>query len=94
MVSQIAEANMKQAISSKDIAQNIEGISNVAHETATGVSQIARTAEDLDRLTLNLQQLTNTFKLSSQRRDKGYHQDAPDVIPSSSRSIRMLKKEP
>ena len=69
MVSQIAEANMRQANSSKDIAQSVMEISGVAHETAVGVEQIAKTAEDLDRLTENLQQLTNKFKLSSSKND-------------------------
>jgi methyl-accepting chemotaxis protein len=93
MVSHIAEANMRQAMSSKDITQNIEGISNVARETATGVSQIARTAEDLDRLTLNLQQLTNTFKLSSLKQNTVQHELSQGIHSSASRYKHMPIKE-
>ena len=39
-------------------------------ETAQGVEQIARAAEDLNRLTENLQQLLGRFKLKS---DAGQH---------------------
>ena len=91
MVSQIAEANVRQASSSKDIARSVGEISNVAHDTATGVQQIAKTAEDLDRLTENLQQLTNTFKLISLKQEHR-HLSAPSTLKRpSKRSIVPLK---
>ena len=89
MVSQIAEANMRQANSSKDIAQSIGEISGVAHETAAGVHQIAKTAEDLDRLTENLQQLTNKFKLSSWKNDTMQQSSRSVIEVSSSQSTRL-----
>jgi methyl-accepting chemotaxis protein len=93
MVSQITEANMRQAISSKSIAQSIEGISNVAHETALGVQQIAKTAEDLDRLTVNLQQLTNKFKLSSPKHESMEQSPIPGMKISSNRSRHLIGTE-
>ena len=45
------------------VNQTIEVMSNVTHESATGVQQIARSAEDLSRLTVNLQELTAQFKV-------------------------------
>ncbi|MDP3683113.1 MAG: hypothetical protein Q8S01_04200, partial [Ignavibacteria bacterium] len=38
-------------------------ISSVTQESAAGVQQIARAAEDLNRLTVNLQELTSRFKI-------------------------------
>lgn len=93
MVSQIAEANMRQANSSKDIAQSVGEISGVAHETAVGVQQIAKTAEDLDRLTENLQQLTNKFKLSSFKHDNMQQSPVTVMKVSSNRSTRLLNNE-
>jgi methyl-accepting chemotaxis protein len=93
MVSQIAEANMRQAISSKDIAQSVGEISGVAHETAVGVEQIAKTAEDLDRLTENLQQLTNKFKLSSRKHDNMQQSPVTIMKVFSNRSTRLSNKE-
>jgi methyl-accepting chemotaxis protein len=90
MVSQIAEANIRQATSSKDIVQTIEGISGVAHETAVGVHQIAKTAEDLDRLTENLQQLTNKFKLS-RKQDSMQRPSAETRRVSSHPSKRLMQ---
>jgi len=93
MVSQIAEANMRQAISSKDIAKSVGEISGVAHETAVGVHQIAKTAEDLDRLTENLQQLTNIFKLTSRKNVSMQQSPVTIMDVSSNRSTRLPNKE-
>jgi methyl-accepting chemotaxis protein len=90
MVSQIVEANERQASSSKDIAQSVGEISGVAHETATGVQQIAKTAEDLDRLTENLQQLVSKFKLSSMNHDRIQQAPAAFKQVSSSRPTHLL----
>jgi ABC-type transporter Mla subunit MlaD len=40
-------------------------ISNITQQSATGIQQIARAAEDLNRLTDNLQNLINQFKIDS-----------------------------
>ena len=60
---QVAEASEEQARAAEQIGKNIEGISNVTHESATGIQQIARTSEDLSRLTVNLQELILQFKI-------------------------------
>ncbi|MBX3006668.1 MAG: methyl-accepting chemotaxis protein [Melioribacteraceae bacterium] len=62
---QVAAASEEQSNSSEQISRNVEGISNVTRETSTGINQIARAAEDLSRLTVNLQELVFKFKVSS-----------------------------
>jgi hypothetical protein len=55
----------------------VEAISAVTNETATGTSQIARAAEDLNRLTENLTQIVGRFKLANmehQTSNQGYEQ--------------------
>ncbi|MCU7497397.1 MAG: hypothetical protein HF311_18150, partial [Ignavibacteria bacterium] len=47
------------------ISKNIEGISSVTQQSAAGTEQIARAAEDLNRLTVNLQDLISRFKLEN-----------------------------
>ena len=44
-------------------SKNIDGISSVTAETAAGTHEIARAAEDLDRLTHSLQDLVDQFKV-------------------------------
>ncbi len=62
MSTQVAAASEEQASAAEQISKNIEAISNVAHESAVGVQQIARASEDLSRLTVNLQELISKFK--------------------------------
>lgn len=73
MVAQIASASELQAAASEQISKSVDGISSVARETATGIQQIARTAEDLNRLTENMQELIGQFRL------KG---EAPSSVPT------------
>ena len=63
MSMQVAAASEEQSSAAEQISKNIEAISNVTHESATGIQQIARSAEDLSRLTVNLQELTSRFKI-------------------------------
>ncbi|MDP2304148.1 MAG: hypothetical protein Q8N03_17200, partial [Ignavibacteria bacterium] len=49
---------------------NIEGISNVTNESSTGIQQIATAAEDLNKLTNNLQNLVRQFNISSENRHR------------------------
>jgi hypothetical protein len=51
----------------------VEGISKVTGETAQGTQQIARAAEDLNRLTDNLQQLVSQFKLGRGDGERSRH---------------------
>jgi methyl-accepting chemotaxis protein len=61
MISQIAAASEQQSSASEEISKNVEAISTVTHETSLGVDQIARSAEVLNNLTRNLQQLVDKF---------------------------------
>ncbi len=63
IVSQVALASEEQATAAEQISVNIEGITNVTHESAAGVQQIARAAEDLMRLTVDLQGMVTRFKI-------------------------------
>ena len=63
MSTQVAAASEEQSSAAEQISKNIESISNVTNESTAGVQQIARAAEDLNRLTLNLQELVSRFKI-------------------------------
>ncbi len=65
-VIQVAAASEEQSNSSELISRNIEGINNVTRETSQGISQIARASEDLSKLTINLQEMINRFKISAE----------------------------
>ncbi len=58
MINQIAAASEEQSSSSEQISRNIETISTVSTESATGIAQIARAADGLNELTGNLRKLT------------------------------------
>lgn len=63
MVNKVATSSEHQSITADQISKNIEGITTVTHESAQGVQQIAVAAEDLNRLTNNLQELVSRFKI-------------------------------
>jgi methyl-accepting chemotaxis protein len=63
IVTQVAAASEEQSSASEQISKNIEGISSVTQESASGIQQIAHASEDLNRLTLNLQELVAQFKV-------------------------------
>ena len=63
MVAQIAAANEEQSAASEQISKNVETISMVTGQNAEGTTQIAKAAEDLNRLTENLRSLVGTFAL-------------------------------
>ncbi|MGE5401851.1 MAG: methyl-accepting chemotaxis protein [Ignavibacteriales bacterium] len=64
IVSQVAAASEEQSSTVEQISKNIDGISSVTQQSAAGTEQIAHAAEDLNRLTVNLQELVSRFKLS------------------------------
>jgi PAS domain S-box-containing protein len=64
MAAKVAAASREQSETSSQINKNIELISNVTQESAAGTNEIARAAEDLSRLTNNLQDLLGEFSLS------------------------------
>ena len=73
MVTQIAAASEQQSSASEQISKNVEGISTVTGESAHGTQQIARTAEDLNKLTENLQRLISGFKVSQNQEPGSKH---------------------
>ncbi len=71
VVSQVAAASEEQHTTSQSISENIDTISSATQQSAAGTSEIAKTAEDLSRLTENLQQVIGQFVLdSSQNHDR------------------------
>lgn len=63
IINQIAAASEEQSSASEQISKNVETISNVSTESATGISQIARAADNLNELTGNLRNLTERLKV-------------------------------
>ncbi|MGE5457063.1 MAG: methyl-accepting chemotaxis protein, partial [Methanococcaceae archaeon] len=62
MSMQVAAASEEQSTTAEQISRNIDGINNVSQESAAGVQQIAKAAEDLNRLTHNLQKMVSRFR--------------------------------
>lgn len=58
IINQIAAASEEQSSSSEQISRNIETISAVSTESANGIAQIAKAADNLNELTGNLRKLT------------------------------------
>ncbi|MGE5412186.1 MAG: methyl-accepting chemotaxis protein [Clostridiales bacterium] len=63
IVVQVASASEQQSASAEMISKNIEGINTVTQQTSDGINQIAKAAEDLSRLTVNLQELVGKFNI-------------------------------
>ena len=63
IVTQVAAASEEQSSAAEQISKNIESISSVTTQSASGIQQIAHASEDLNRLTLNLQELIAQFKV-------------------------------
>ncbi len=63
IVTQVAAASEEQSSAAEQISKNIESISSVTQQSASGIQQIAHASEDLNRLTLNLQELVARFKV-------------------------------
>ena len=63
IISQVATASEEQSGAAEHISKNIEAISSVTTQSASGIQQIAHASEDLNRLTLNLQELISQFKV-------------------------------
>ncbi len=66
IIYQVAAASEEQSTAAEQISRNVEGISTVTNESAAGVQQIAQATEDLNRLTLNLQNLVGNFKIGTE----------------------------
>jgi len=66
IVTQVAAASEQQSAAAEQISKNVEAISSVTEQTASGNVQVARAAEDLNRLTVNLENLVNKFSLNKE----------------------------
>ncbi len=88
MISQIAVANEEQSSTSSEISKSIELISAVSSQSANGISKIARAADDLNKLTSNLQTLITKFNLT---KDKNV--DSPVPISKGSPASAKLKQD-
>ncbi len=65
IITQVAAASEEQSSASEQISKNIEAISSVSQQGTEGVQQIAKAAEDLNHLTLNLDNLVRKFKIDN-----------------------------
>ncbi|MGE5409452.1 MAG: methyl-accepting chemotaxis protein [Clostridiales bacterium] len=85
VISRVALASEKQASSSEEISRNIESITKVTSKSTTEIQQIASAASDLDKLTLNLQELIGKFNTGV------FQRPAPKIknVPASSRKIHQ-----
>jgi methyl-accepting chemotaxis protein len=73
LITQVAAASEEQSATSDQISKNITTISNVTQESASGLQQIAHASEDLNKLTVNLQNLVSKFKLVSVPKNEMYN---------------------
>ena len=64
-IDQVAAASEEQSSAAEQISKNLEAISSVTQQSTAGIQQIARAAEDLNRLTVNLQDLVGRFKIDA-----------------------------
>jgi methyl-accepting chemotaxis protein len=65
LISQIESAIKEQSLSAENISRNIEGITTAVHQSASGTQEIARSAENLNKLTENLEYLIKRFTIGS-----------------------------
>ncbi len=71
-VNQIASASEEQSTTAEQISKSVESMSNISNESAEAIQQVARSAEDLNRLTENLQNLIANFKIDDDKRETHY----------------------
>src|SRR5690625_7113944 len=64
----VAAASEEQPVTSEQIARSVEMISNVSGESAQGISQIAGAADDLNRITSDLDDKIRRFRIKSDAR--------------------------
>ncbi|MGE5313512.1 MAG: methyl-accepting chemotaxis protein [Acidobacteriota bacterium] len=66
----IADASAQEESQSRSISSSIESINNVTRETAAGTHEIARAAEDLNRLTTSLHEMIAQFRIRADVKEK------------------------
>jgi methyl-accepting chemotaxis protein len=73
LITQVAAASEQQSASAEEITKNIEAMTSVSHESTVGIQQVARATEDLNRLTVNLQELISKFRISQKFKTGSYY---------------------
>jgi ABC-type transporter Mla subunit MlaD len=68
MGTQIAVVSGQQSSANEQIAENVEAIINATNQRQADLQQIARAAEDLNKLTENLRQYMGRVKSSPEQR--------------------------
>jgi methyl-accepting chemotaxis protein len=81
VIAQVAAASEEQSSTSEQISKSIETISNVTQESVAGISQVSKASEDLNRLTINLQNLISRFKI-----EDGSNAGQPGYLNNDSKS--------
>jgi len=64
MITHIAAASTQQSGATEEVNANIEQISRITMDAASGAQQSARACQELSNLALDLQNLVSQFKLS------------------------------
>ena len=83
IVTKVAAASDEQSKTSEMISKNIEAISNVTQQSTAGVQQIAKAAEDLSRMTQNLENILGQFKISkeiAQQRSSSFTENLKEPV--------------
>jgi len=65
VVTQVAAASEEQSATSEQISKNLEQINSVMQESVDGIAQISNTSEELNKMTVNLQNLISRFKTNN-----------------------------
>jgi methyl-accepting chemotaxis protein len=65
VVAQVASASEEQSATSEVISRDVESISKVTNENATGIQQIAGSADELNKMTANLKELLAQYKFEN-----------------------------
>ncbi|MCU7497168.1 MAG: HAMP domain-containing protein [Ignavibacteria bacterium] len=66
LIKQLAAASEQQAATSEQMSKNIEGINTSIQQSSSGIREIAKASEDLNRLTINLQEVISRFRISEE----------------------------
>ncbi|MFQ5569013.1 MAG: methyl-accepting chemotaxis protein, partial [Rhodothermales bacterium] len=85
MINQIAAASKEQSTTSAEISRSVEAISTVSIESTRGISEIAHSSEDLNRLMDELRALIARFKLNEEMQNQG-------SVPSNSPGKTVYQK--
>lgn len=63
MIQQIAEASEEQSVATKQIASDLEAVTQVSRDSSVGSSESAKASHDLSRLSTDLQSIVKGFRV-------------------------------